>query len=73
MRELFIASRMVAEDRSVNVVELPDSSVDIEGITVLPTRAVRVGSLRLSAEGMEQIRQLLNDWHESNRGGMKGG
>jgi len=65
MRELFIASRMVAEDKSVNVIELSDSSVAIEGITVFPAGSIKAGSLILSAEAMEQIRQMLNDWHES--------
>lgn len=67
MRELFIASRMVAEDRSVNVIELSDRSVAIEGITVLPTRDVKSGAVRLSAEAMEQARQMLNEWHECNK------
>jgi hypothetical protein len=67
MKELFAASRMVAEDRSVNVTELSDRSIAIEGITVLPDRDVLRGAVRLSAEAMEEVRQLLNEWHECNK------
>lgn len=69
MTELFAASRKVAEDKSVRVVELPDSSIGIEGITLLADGEVLRGAVRLSAEAVEQVRQLLNEWHECNKEG----
>ena len=67
MTELFAASRKVAEDKSVHVVELSDSSIGIEGITLLADGEVSRGAVRLSAEAVEQVRQLLNEWHECNK------
>ena len=67
MTELFAASRRIDEERSVSVVELADTTIAIEGVTAIFGRDATRGAVRLSPEATEQVRQILNEWHECNK------
>lgn len=66
MKNLFTEARRLDEKRSVNVTELADTSIIITGITSQLFQPATVGSIRLSPEALEQIRQILNNWRKCN-------
>jgi hypothetical protein len=67
MEALFAESIKIDESRSVGVTEMADGSMAIRGTTAHPGIAIATGVVRLSAEGTEIARQILNRWHDMSK------
>ena len=64
MKELFSEAIRVDNCKSVSVNELPDNSLGIKGLTIGADGDVASGTLRLSKDESEILRQILNRWHK---------
>ena len=66
MSKLFSEAVRIDEDRSVSVVELPNSGVSIEGITIDEfDDGVGRGTILFREDAAETLMGILNRWHEA--------
>lgn len=66
MSKLFSEAVRIDEDRSVSVVELPNSGVSIEGITIDEFDGdVSRGTILFRHDAAETLRGIINRWHEA--------